>query len=376
MAQAENRFEIPSIAFMRLISELSFLEDSKVTKVQELPNNWLKLRFLTKQGQRDLIFSETAFFVSEYSVNAKHQTSGFGAFLNKYLKMSRLNSVKQFGCERIVLFDFSSFQLIAELFSKGNLVLIDSSEKILMPKKAESWSSREIKKGLVYKAPPQALDLMNASFEEFAACIKDLPVASAVVKKCGIAPPIAEAACVYAGIDPKVKECEEKKLRLLFNKLQCFIFRAANPENEKAVLVEHKGKQLLLPFNENFPNTKIVQEFKSINSALNQLLLVPIVSNKSPVKSDTDSRVAKLLLSLENQKKALAECKKNSAEFHEKADALYLHFQDLNNAFEFAKKEFAEKKCKKSIMYNKQFGALVLREIDFSNGFVKVELLK
>lgn len=376
MVQAEKRVEVPSIAFMRLVSELMLLEDSLVTKVQELPNNWLKLRLLTKQGQRDLIFAETTFFVAEYSANAKQQTSGFGAFLNKHLKMKRLTSIKQLGCERIVLFDFSSLHLIAELFSKGNIVLADSDSKILMPKRAESWSSREVKKGFAYKEPPQALDLTSSSFEEFVDCIKDLPVASAVVKKCGIAPPMAEAACFYAALNPKDEKPTEKKLRLLFNKLQSFILRAKNPGPESVVLVEHKGKQLLLPFNENFPNVKVMQEFKSVNSALNHLLFVPIISKKNPGVNSSDSRVGKLFISLEKQKAALEECKKNSAVFHEKADALYLHFQDLSRAFEFAKKEFDEKKCKSIVMYNEQFGALVLREIDFGKGLVKLELLK
>ena len=78
--------EIPNISLAYLVAELKPVLDSSILrKVQELPNGWLKFKFQTRQGTKDLVASPNAFFITSYSLPAKQQSSGFGAFLKKHL---------------------------------------------------------------------------------------------------------------------------------------------------------------------------------------------------------------------------------------------------------------------------------------------------
>jgi predicted ribosome quality control (RQC) complex YloA/Tae2 family protein len=79
---------------------------------------------LIESGKR---FHPLNHFHSEASV----MPSPFAAKLRKHLKGLRLSRVFQVGRDRVVVFSFSSFHLILELYDRGNLILCDASYSIL-----------------------------------------------------------------------------------------------------------------------------------------------------------------------------------------------------------------------------------------------------
>ncbi|MCD6478698.1 MAG: NFACT family protein [Candidatus Diapherotrites archaeon] len=367
------KLEIPGITFAYLLQELKELENSLVTKVQELKNNWIRLRLLTKSGQKDLVFTENAFFVSQYALHAKQQSSGFGGFLNKHLKMKRLQAIKQLNFERIFFFDFGSVILVAELFAKGNLILLDSERKIMMPRRAERWSARELKRGVGYKQPPAMPNIAELSFEEFQKLMDvDKKVVPALVRNVGIAPVLAEEACFVAEVEKEAKagSIAKRKLEKLYNILKGFYINL-DLSREQAVLIEHKGSLCLLPFRLKAFENSVVQEFKSINEALNELLVSQAVSSE---RDTIETKVSELMHALQKQKESLKRHKTLAEEFKRKAERICEHFADVSSAFEFAKREFEQKKGKGVVMYNKSFGSIMLKSIDFKKGKIKIEL--
>lgn len=363
------KIEIPGITFAYLIEELRYMENALVTKVQELPNDWIRIRLLTKNGQRDLVFTDNAFFSLEYAMQAKQQTSGFGAFLNKYLKMKRLLKIEQLNFERVFLFHFGSSILIAELFSKGNLILLDEKRDIMMPKRYERWSSREIKKGLAYKEPPLMENPAELSFERFAELMKcDKKIVPALVKLAGVSPVIAEEACFVTKI-PREKiasELSENQLKELYKVIQSF-YSQISLEKEKVILIEHRGKHVLIPFELSMFKGKEIARYKSVNEALNELFVSQQEDRLSP-------KIAELKHSLEKQKYALQKTREAAELLRKKAELIYMCFADLEKAFRFAQNELKCKKEKGKVMYNKSFGRVKLKEIDFKSGKAKVEI--
>ena len=125
-----------------------------------------------------------------------------------------------------------------------------------------------------------------------------------------------------------------------------------------------------MPFNLNAFKESVVQEFETINDALNELL----ISGKFFIeKSDADIKISELQYALQKQRESLKQCKKAAELYKRKAEWMYVHFADVNNAFEFAKEQFMQNKGRGVVMYNKRFGQVTLTNIDFKTGKAKIE---
>lgn len=365
------KLEIPSITFAYLLQELKELENSLVTKVQELENNWIRFRLLTKTGQRDLVFTNNTFFCLQYSMHAKQQSSGFGGFLNKHLKMKKLLAIKQLNFERVFFFEFSEHTLVAELFSKGNLILLDDKRNIMMPKRAEQWSSRTIKRGLPYKEPPLMENPAELSFEKFCKLMRaELKIVPALVKLAGIAPVVAEEACFLTKIQPseQASKLSKEQLKSLYSTTKSF-YTKISLERESPVLIEHKGKQILVPFKLKSFSDKELRTFKSVNEALNELLVLQTAS-----KGESTKQIAELEHSLAKQKQTLEKTLEAASELKKKGELIYIHFNDISAALKFAKRELLQRKDRKVVMYNVPFGRVMLKEIDFKKKKARVEI--
>ena len=361
------RIEIPGLTFAYLLDEIKGVNGALVKKVQELENGAIRIRVYGNGAQNDIIVSDNAFFISEYKIHAKQNASGFAALLNKHLKGARLEEIKQKGFERLFRLKFSnSKQLVFELFREGNIILLDENEKIIGAKHYASYSARDIKRGVTYVEPPEMKSFANVSLSEFKNMLDKQSVVRFLVKKLNIASVFAEEACFRAGIDKNKKALglspdEQKKL---FEILSEFYSKKIP---EKPELVEHSNKLFLVPF--HLEAFACIKTFESINSALNELSMEKMMEVK---QSEKIRELEKLKKSIEKQKEALAK-KLQEAEFWKRAaQRIYENYVDVQQAFEFAKKEF-EKKREEKIMYNKLFGSVILKEIDFKGKKAKIE---
>ena len=80
----------------------------------------------------------------------------------KFLNGSRLKCLEQMGNERIAVLNFErngNFKLIVELIPKGNIVLVDGSNKILVALFHAKMKDREIAEGKQYVSPPPRFTL-------------------------------------------------------------------------------------------------------------------------------------------------------------------------------------------------------------------------
>ena len=65
--------KINNLQLKQLVDELApLLKDAHINKIQELPNNWLKLKIHTKEGTKDLVISENIFYLTKYLISPNH----------------------------------------------------------------------------------------------------------------------------------------------------------------------------------------------------------------------------------------------------------------------------------------------------------------
>ena len=149
----ETKVSLSNLALKHLVEELQILENGFINKSQTLENGWLKLKVHTKQGDKNLVITPTALFLSEKSLQAKQSPGGFSALLKKYLFNQRIISLKQHSVDRVVVFKFPEHFLVVELFAKGNLVLCNKEMNIIRAMRKEEWKDRKLEAGEEYKFP-------------------------------------------------------------------------------------------------------------------------------------------------------------------------------------------------------------------------------
>ncbi|KAK4216615.1 fibronectin-binding protein A N-terminus-domain-containing protein [Rhypophila decipiens] len=110
------------------------LVNLRVANVYDLNSKILLLKF-AKPNIRHQLLVESGFrcHLTDFARTTAPAPSNFVARLRKYLKTRRVTAVSQIGTDRIIEFQFSdgAYRLYFEFFASGNIILTDSTLKIL-----------------------------------------------------------------------------------------------------------------------------------------------------------------------------------------------------------------------------------------------------
>ncbi len=370
--------QIPNISLAYFVAELKpLLDGSVLRKIQELPNGWLKLKIQTRQGTKDLIATPNTLFLTSYSMPARQQTSGFGAFLRKQLSNKHLERVEQHGFDRIVVMEFQEFFLIFELFAKGNVILTDSSLKILSAFRKEQWKDRTLKKEEQYRFPSSKgqspLELDEKSLKQLLQ-ESGKALVPALVKAVNIAPIFAEEACFQASLKKEMpaKELTGKEIVSLSAAIKGLYL--VKPEKSKPVLLENNGKKMLLPFSLSQPS-ETLEEFTSINEALDRHYSISFQSKKEQLQTGAVSkRKAELAHSMQQQKDALKSLQLKVEGNAEKAELIYKNYSQLFELLQAFDQLKGQKMQEKEIMYKLKLGFPFLKGVNFKSRKLVVSL--
>ncbi|PJD01035.1 hypothetical protein COU38_03100, partial [Candidatus Micrarchaeota archaeon CG10_big_fil_rev_8_21_14_0_10_54_18] len=187
-----------------LARELASLEGTRLDNAYQCGEKDFRFRF----GKKDLAvrLGEYAFLGERQP--APLQPSQFSMLLRKHLRGRRLESIKQLGFDRLLELGFGGKSVVLELFSKGNLLLLEEG-KIVRPFKFKEFSSRTLKPGETYFPPPS--DKGDPRSCSLPSSGKAVPALS---KKVNLAPFYLEEACSRAGVGFKEELDAEKSRRI------------------------------------------------------------------------------------------------------------------------------------------------------------------
>ncbi|MBI2143089.1 NFACT family protein, partial [Candidatus Woesearchaeota archaeon] len=257
------RNQLASIELRVLVSELKQLENSWLSQVYELAaanskkggkGIVLQLRIgvrpiahsamggivSTSEGNKRflVIAAPSAVFSAVSKPETAEKPGGFCGMLRQHLGNVRLISVSQLGSERIVEVIFSLKQrrlrLIVELFSKGNLILVDEKNVIICCAEHQAWKDRTVRPGFAYQQPPATADFASMNEAQFGLAVlsseKD-SVVKALAVDLGLSGAYAEELCSAAVIDKdkKPQQLSQSELAALFSSLQKLLSRKPSP---------------------------------------------------------------------------------------------------------------------------------------------------
>lgn len=385
--------ELTSLDLYYLVKEFQALVGARVDKFYEQSEDKKEFLFVFHKpsiGKLMLrIHLPNLAYLTDYKQVFPDTPPGFCVFLRKHLGSGKIKEVRQKGFDRILEIIFDTKEgvriLICELFSKGNMVLVDEDYKIKGLLESQNWEARTIRGGAKYEYPPSQADTPSLGEEQIKEIISkskmDLIVKTLAVDF-GLGGLYAEELCKRAGISNDKKKLDDKEIKKIYSELKGLF-----NENIKA----NKANDEIVPFylaagaaqkrsfwqhkSPAFDATGRVERFdyESFNKALDDNLSVKALNAADDkVVKEKQTKQDKVRLVIDKQEQRLRELEQSIADNQRKGELIYEHYQEVKellDSINLDRKKMSWEELKKKYSNHK-----LIKGIDENKGQLIVEL--
>ena len=367
--------ELTSLDLYYLVKEFQILVGARIDKIYEQEedrNEFLFIFHKSGVGKLMLRFNLPGLaYLTDYKQIFPDTPPGFCVFLRKHLASARIKEIRQKGFERILEIVFTTREgtrtLICELFSKGNMILVDEEYKIRGLFKPQNWQARTIRGGIKYEYPPEQVNTLSLSKEQIKNIIlksKKDSIVKTLAIDLGLGGLYAEELCKRAKITKEKKKLDEKELKKLFKELKGMF-------NDK--VKANKVNDELVPFELALFEHKEKEYFKSFNKALDNVLTEKVVKEvEARVVKEKQSKEDKVKLILEKQKERIKALEKSITDNQRKGELIYEHYNELKELLEqinLDRKKMKWEELKKKYKKNK-----LIKDIDEKKGLIILDI--
>ena len=290
--------------------------------------------------------------------------TGFCMFLRKKLTSGRIREVKQIDSERVVNIEIETkdekFNLIVELFGKGNLILLKDN-KILSAIEYKKWKDRTIKPNELYKSPRREYNffkLTEKTLKELLGKSNKENLVKSLALELGLGGIYSEEICLRLNIDKNNKPSQVKDIKKILKEI-----KKITKEKISAQVV--KGD--IIPFNLKVYEKEKKELFKSYNEALDYVLSKQVIQPQMENKE-----ITKLKRIIVDQEKTIKKLKNSEKENKEKGETIYNNYQIIKEILlelKKARKKFSFKEIKEKLKKHE-----VVKEVNSKEKSVIVEI--
>lgn len=157
----------------------NLLSGARVDKSFQPTKDIVVMRFhVPGTGRVDLVMQcGSRIHTSQYPLENPTTPPTFPMLLRKRIKGAHVESVKQHNFDRVVEIKVKKdkyYTIIVELFDKGNIILLDDNNNIILPLKRKHWSDRDISSKKEYKFPEErGINPITVDEDEFKSIFKE-----------------------------------------------------------------------------------------------------------------------------------------------------------------------------------------------------------
>lgn len=237
--------ELSTVDLYFVVQELQQLIDAKIDKIHMPVSSELLFIFhKTSVGKLFLrVLPGKMLYLTTTKFKNPPEPHGFCAYLRKQLEQARVLYIVQRGFERIVELGFEvkrdtvlvQRKVIFELFSKGNVIVLDEQEVILSPFEVQEWKERTIKKGVPYQAPQRPYNLLTLTPLDLKQLMRDTTqdaVVKALATDLGVGGTYAEEICLLSQVRKTIRPLDvtQADLQHLFEGIEELRNKKLNPQ--------------------------------------------------------------------------------------------------------------------------------------------------
>ena len=317
------------------------LENARVDKSFQPMNDTVVIRFhVPGTGRVDLVMQcGVRMHTSQYPLENPTQPPTFPMLLRKRIKGANVVSVKQHAFDRVVEIKVKKDQhytIIVELFDKGNIILLDEEDNIILPLKRKQWSNRDISSKKKYVFPEErGINPVEVTFEELKEMFQksDSDVVRTLARN-GLGSLYAEEIILRAeNIDKNqaANTLTDEEIEKLYSGIES-IFTDLKNDNFKPQIVKCDKKEDVVPLNLNQYKDCEKQYFKSFNEACDEFYSKKINSSIKDVKESAwNKKVGKYEKRLKLQEETVADFENTIETCQQKGEVIYSNYGAVEN---------------------------------------------
>jgi len=340
MKEVMSSFDIAAITFE--------LEQKIIGKHLDNVYQLSEKTFLIKirPGDLNLIIEiEKRIHLTKYAVKTPQAPTQFCMALRKYLSNGKIIEVGQHEFERIVTFTIQTregnFKLIAEIFKRGNLILLDPEDRILHSTRYMKMRDRNIIRGERFRhAPSTGVNPLKAKFEDIAKLerIESTETVKALTRILPIGGQYAEEILARASVtkETRTDELSQTQLKAIYSSLVSLVASLAQRRIEPCIILEKDGKPIditpiPLRLYENFQ----VKCYPSFNEAADRYFSEYAAEmEKTEMKQKLSKKTEELKRILAMQEKQLKELEQVVERSRKIGDIIYVHLNEIQQLLE------------------------------------------
>jgi predicted ribosome quality control (RQC) complex YloA/Tae2 family protein len=166
-----------------LTKHKALIDTSRISQIYRQGPNQVILTLHTKEGKKHLLVMIPEFILMlDEKPLAPHKDTGFGRWMRNNVKGCIIDTIEQITSERILKIQLrKGYTIYIELFNKGNLIVCDTENTIIMALQKIITRERSLVKGEKYELP-ESFDTFNATIKEIQEQIKAVPEDTTVSK--------------------------------------------------------------------------------------------------------------------------------------------------------------------------------------------------
>lgn len=309
--------QLSSFDIKACVKELKELEGGKVEKVYHHPPDEIRIRIYAGKKVDLVIEAGRRIHLTRFPKQAPRIPSAFAMLLRKHLEGARVKKIEQHDFDRVVVIEFERSgeikKLVAELFSKGNILLLNNENRVVMPLK------HTVKVGEVY------------SFPERKEKKDDGREVVRVLAMSGLGGLYAEEVCLRAGIDKKKKypELNEEERK----KIDEEIVRLMNFSPRPQIIIENGDYIDVVPMDLLYYSKYEKKYFESFNEALDDYFSKKL-AEIDEIESMKSEELEKLRKRLQIQEESLKRFEEEAERYRRIGDAIYENYSMVEKIIE------------------------------------------
>jgi predicted ribosome quality control (RQC) complex YloA/Tae2 family protein len=322
-----------------IVSELQDLIGCYIEKIYQLSQDDILIKVQQKTAnQKESLFIRNGHLIcrTKKSFDTPEKPSLFAMTLRKYLLNGKISQITQHEFDRIIQIKIGrkegEYTVVCELFSKGNILLLDPGGRIIRPLIKKEWASRIIKSGEIYLPPPSQANPFHMTKQMLHNLLlkssKDLVRTLATsVNLSGL---YAEELCAQANIDKETKASEltQQNFERLYSELHHLLMIFEEEKFQPMFVKKQNIITDILPFPFVSYTDVSYEETPCFSRGLE--LFIEGKKIQKPQEIKHQKRREKLQRQLTQQHQLLEEFKNNITQKKLDADLIYMNYQAID----------------------------------------------
>ncbi len=322
----------------------NLLTGARVDKSFQPTKDIVVMRFhVAGTGRVDLVMQcGSRIHTSKYPLENPTNPPTFPMLLRKRVKGAHVVSVSQHNFDRVVEIKVKKdkyYTIVVELFDKGNIILLDEDNNIILPLKRKHWSTRDISSKKEYVFPEdRGINPINVSEKEFKEIFIEKD--SDVVRTLAVngfgslyAEEIIERANENTEIDKNTlnKDLTQEQFSALYNSLK-ELFDILKNEEYKPQIVKDGRKEDVLPLDLVKYDGFEKKYYENFNEACDEFYSKKVNTDIKNVKEKIwNKKVNKFEKRLRLQEETLDNFNKTIETSQHKGELIYSNYTTIEN---------------------------------------------